>query len=120
MPSFGKASLGKLVTCHPDIQRLMQEVVKRRDITITCGSRGKLDQDTAFANHTSQLKWPQSKHNKTPSMAVDCVPYPEMWDSQEAFYELATIIKQVAEELNIPIKWGGDWKKFVDLPHWEL
>ena len=120
MPSFGKTSAARLATCHPEIQRLMNEVIKRVDITILCGHRGELEQNAAFANHTSQLRWPKGKHNKTPAMAVDIARYPVNWNDEAGFHSLAVIVKQVADELNIPIKWGGDWVSFHDLPHYEL
>ena len=34
--------------------------------------------------------------------------------------EIADAIKMAASELQIPIVWGGDWKKFKDYPHIEL
>ena len=120
MPSFGTKSKANLATCHPDLQRLMNEVIKEVDVTILCGHRGEAEQNAAFANHTSQLQWPKGKHNKTPSMAVDVARFPLDWNDVSGFKSLAVVIKRVAEELNIPIKWGGDWKTFKDLPHYEL
>jgi hypothetical protein len=32
----------------------------------------------------------------------------------------AEVFKNAADELNIPIVWGGDWKSFKDGPHYEL
>jgi peptidoglycan L-alanyl-D-glutamate endopeptidase CwlK len=29
-------------------------------------------------------------------------------------------MKAASAELNIPIEWGGDWKNFKDLPHFQL
>jgi hypothetical protein len=120
MPKFSKSSQSKLATCHPDLQRLFNEVIKHVDIIIICGHRGQEEQDKAFANHTSMLKWPNGKHNKTPSLAVDVMPYPLEWDNILRVREVAMIIKQIASDMNIPVKWGGDWKSFKDLPHWEI
>ena len=120
MPVLGKESLRNLRTCHEDLQKLVYEVIQVRDIKVTAGYRGEKEQNACFANHTSMLKYPQSLHNKEPSLAVDIVPYPELWDSPQAFMELSVIIKDAAKKLGISIQWGGDWKKFKDLPHWEL
>jgi peptidoglycan L-alanyl-D-glutamate endopeptidase CwlK len=38
----------------------------------------------------------------------------------DKYKQVADHIKQVANELNIPIVWGGDWKSFKDGPHFEL
>jgi hypothetical protein len=51
--------------------------------------------------------------------AVDLVPYPVSWD-WEHFYPIADAMKAAAEELEIDIDWGGDWKSFPDGPHFEL
>jgi len=120
MPKFSRVSCEKLATCHPDIQQLMHEVIKSVDIIILCGHRGEAEQNAAFANHTSQLRWPQGKHNKTPSMAVDIAPYPLNWDDSKTFRALGEVVKRIALSMDIPIKWGGDWKSFKDLPHYEL
>jgi peptidoglycan L-alanyl-D-glutamate endopeptidase CwlK len=55
-----------------------------------------------------------------PSMAIDVAPYPIDWSDFEKFHELAGFIKATAIEHGIHIKWGGDWKSFQDMPHWEL
>lgn len=127
MPKFSKTSLARLATCHPDLQRLFNEVIKKVDVSIVCGIRGKEEQNMAFANHSSTLQWPKSKHNRIPSLAVDVIPYPEGYDNVTRFKEIAMIIKETAEELGIKVKWGGDWgwkngkqTGFVDRPHWEL
>ena len=39
MPNFGQKSTTALSGCHKDIQTIMREVVKWRDITITEGQR---------------------------------------------------------------------------------
>jgi len=117
---FSKSSIERLLTCNKKLQLLFTKVLQRRDITIACGYRTPSAQDKAYAEGKSQLKWPQSKHNNFPSYAVDVVPYPELWDDEEAFKELAVIVKEEAKELGINITWGGDWATFVDMPHWEL
>lgn len=55
--------------------------------------------------------------------AVDIVPLDSdgkiSWD-WPLYYKLAPIIKRAAKEVNVPLEWGGDWKKFKDGPHWQL
>jgi peptidoglycan LD-endopeptidase CwlK len=41
------------------------------------------------------------------------------WDSDE-LRALAQRMKKAATELGVPIEWGGDWKSFVDQPHYQL
>jgi peptidoglycan L-alanyl-D-glutamate endopeptidase CwlK len=131
MPIFGKTSAAKLATCHPDLQRLFNEVVKHVDCTIICGHRGQADQDAAVATGNSKVKWPHGKHNSLPSLAVDVMPYPVNWSDSKANLEhlnyFAGIVRGVAFMLNIPVRWGHDWNKdgkpdtsgLCDRPHWE-
>tara|TARA_E500000318_G_scaffold108013_1_gene118124 strand:- start:82 stop:399 length:318 start_codon:yes stop_codon:yes gene_type:complete len=51
--------------------------------------------------------------------AVDIAPYPISWE-WEYFYPIADAMKQAAEELDIDLEWGGDWKSFPDGPHYQL
>ena len=41
MPAFSQRSKDRLATCHPDLQRVMNKVVERYDISIICGHRGE-------------------------------------------------------------------------------
>ena len=36
------------------------------------------------------------------------------------FEDLAELMLQVADEMGIRLVWGGNWKTFVDKPHFEL
>jgi len=128
MPKFSKASQEKLATCHPDLQRLFNEVVKHFDCTVTCGERGEFEQNEAYRKGYSKLKYPESKHNGRPSMAADVVPYPIDWKDTERMYFFGGFVKATAVQMGIEIRWGGDWdsdtqvkdQNFIDLPHFEL
>ena len=120
MPKFGKESQTKLSECHADIQKVLNEAIKYYDFTITCGHRNELEQNEAFSKGLSKLQYPLSEHNKTPSMAVDCAPYPIDWNNKERFAFMAGIIIMIAQQMNIKIEWGGNWEKFKDYPHFQI
>lgn len=128
MPSFAPTSLRRLETCHPDLQRLFKELIKHVDCTIIVGHRGEEEQEQAVLQGKSKLHWPKSKHNSTPSMAVDVSPWPVDWKDTKRFYDFAGIVRAQAAILGIKIRWGGDWdgdgdikdQKFNDLVHFEL
>ena len=67
MPRFSDTSQERLGSCHPDLQRLFSEVVRGFDCSIICGHRSKADQAAAFEQGLSQVSFPNSKHNITPS-----------------------------------------------------
>ena len=128
MPRFSRASTHQLRTCDQRLQDLFQEVVKRYDCTIIKGHRGQREQDQAFAEGKSKLKWPNGNHNQYPSKALDAAPYPIDWNNMKRFYHFAGYVQRVAEEMGIPLRWGGDWdgdldfsdQTFNDLVHFEI
>lgn len=120
MPEFSSTSLTRLATCERDLQALFLCVIRERDCIILCGHRGEADQNKAFDEGKSKLRWPHGNHNKMPSRAVDVAPYPLDWEDKAAFVELSKVVKKHAAKLGIRVSWGGDWQGFVDLPHWEL
>lgn len=127
MPAFSRRSLARLETCDHRLQMVMKRAITRYDFTVLCGHRTKEEQNDAFERGVSKLRWPRSKHNKMPSLAVDIAPFPIDWDNLERFRELAAIVMDEAAKLNIKLRWGGDFNmngkpddKFVDMPHFEL
>lgn len=139
MPAYSAASRERLATCHVDLQTICNEVIKYTDHTVVQGFRNQAEQNEAFEAGHSTLKWPRSKHNQQPSMAVDLAPYvPEIngldWEDIKAFCVLAGYVMAIADQLleggriTHRIRWGGDWDRdgrtvdqtFHDLPHFEL
>ena len=128
MPKIGKTSKQRLVSCEKEPQRLFNEVVKYFDCSVLVGYRGRNEQDTAYESGHSKVKWPNGKHNKRPSFAVDVAPYPIDWDDRERFIYFGGFVKGCAFRMGIPLRWGGDWdsdnqlsdNKFDDLVHFEL
>lgn len=136
MYKFSKASEERLKTCHNDLRLLFNEVIKHYDCTIVCGHRNKEDQDKAYAEGKSQLRWPESNHNKYPSMAVDVAPYEFNridWGKTQTSY-FAGVVKGVHAVLydhgiiTHRLRMGIDWDmdndvddtKFWDACHFEL
>ncbi len=128
MPSFGKSSQDKLATCDPRLQKVFNEVIKYFDCTVIEGHRGEEAQNKAFAEGKSKLKYPQGKHNKTPSLAADVLPYPIDWNDTNRMRYFAGFVVGIAATMGIKLRWGGDWNQntelkdnsFNDLPHFEL
>ena len=128
MPRFGPISRESLGTCHPDLQRVFEEVIKTFDCKVIEGFRNKKDQNAAFNAGRSKILWPNGNHNKTPSTAADVVPYPIDWNDKERFYFFGGYVLGVAQSVGISLRWGGDWdsdtqlhdQSFFDLPHFEL
>jgi len=134
MPKFGKGSLAQLETVHDDLSKIAEVLIRYYDFTVVCGFRNEQQQNEAYEKGFSTKKWPKSMHNKYPSLAMDCVPYPSMWEDKDKLLIMSGLIIGVAinlfEEGRIChlIRWGGDWnrnweikdEKFFDVAHFEL
>ena len=120
MPRFSRLSEERLATCAMPLQELFHQVIRGYDCSILEGHRGEERQTEAFRTGHSKLEWPNSKHNKIPSRAVDVAPYPIDWDDIIRFREFGYYVKGVADVLAIPIRWGGDFPSWKDYPHFEL
>lgn len=117
--SLSAISLSRLATCHPDLIKLVTEVSRRTGIMVLCGHRNEAEQNKAFADKKSRLKWPSSRHNSWPSEAVDITPAKLDWNDIASFKRLAKVVKDAALDLDILVEHGGDWA-MRDFPHWEL
>jgi len=120
MPKFSEKSRLKLSTCDPELRKLFNEVIKHVDCTIIEGHRNKDRQNKLFQEGHTQVKYPNSNHNSMPSRAVDVVPYPIDWDNINRFHHFAGIVKGIASQMGLKIKWGGEFKGFFDGPHYEV
>ena len=114
MPSFSNRSLERLDELDLHLAEVLHEVIKHFDFTILCGHRGETEQNAAFQSGVSQRKWPEGKHNKVPSEAVDVAPYPIDWGDTERFTYLAGWIMAIAQLKGIRLRWGGDWDMDTD------
>ena len=126
MPVFSSASARRLATCHRDIRKVCEQLIKTYDFAVICGHRGQTEQDAAYKNGKSKARFPNSAHNKLPSRAVDLVPYPVDWKDTGRFKQLAAAFIAVANllkergEINSEFTWGGLWPAFKDYPHFEI
>lgn len=128
---YSDRSLSKLNTAHPLLQKVFHEAIKHRDLSIIEGHRTKDKQDEYYNTGKSKKRYPNSKHNKMPSLAVDALPYPfksEDWNDREKFIEFASWIRGLAAGMGITLRCGIDWdmdhdtkdQTFFDGPHFEL
>ena len=131
---FSMRSKEHLATVHPDLEVLCRNAlyVLPFDLTVTCGARSEEDQEKAVAEGRSKVHWPHGKHNVKDgeefATAVDIHPYPIDFKDVRRYYMLAGAMIANADELDISIRWGGDWdgdgnlkdQSFNDLPHFEL
>jgi hypothetical protein len=110
------------------LQKILNEVIRHFDCSVICGYRDEAAQNEAYYSGHSKVRYPNSRHNTVPAMAVDVVPYPIDWKDTERFCYFAGFVMGVAAKFGYPIRWGGDWDKdtevkdntFNDLAHFEI
>jgi peptidoglycan L-alanyl-D-glutamate endopeptidase CwlK len=118
-------SLNKLKTAHPDLVKLAMAVDEIYPIQCICGHRTNEDQQKALEAGNSKLPPGKSKHNRLPSLAIDCVPDPDRnpktisWADLKEFEIMCLTFESKAEELGIKIRLGRDFR-IKDFPHIEL
>tara|TARA_R110002167_G_scaffold148194_4_gene341098 strand:+ start:521 stop:910 length:390 start_codon:yes stop_codon:yes gene_type:complete len=128
MPKFGKKSKENLSTCHEDLQKVFNEVIKHVDCSVLEGHRDEKRQEKLFSEGKTKVHYPMGRHNTKPSRAVDVVPYPVDWKARERFHLFSGYVIGMARGMGISLRWGGDWNmnfnvndnKFDDFPHFEL
>ena len=117
MYSLSQRSMQNLSGVHPDLIAVVKRAIQitEQDFSVIEGVRNIDRQRKLVAAGKSTTM--NSRH--LTGHAVDLVPYPVSWD-WEYFYPIADAMKQAAEELDVDLEWGGDWKSFPDGPHFQL
>lgn len=117
---LSKTSLTRLKGAHPDLVRV---VVRASEIT---GQPFQVNEGVRTLSRQRDLvrrgasKTMNSRHLS--GHAVDLVAMVGNRVSWEIplYHCIADAMKQAAEDLGIPIEWGGDWRSFFDGPHFQL
>ena len=115
---LGTRSLQNLSGVHPDLVAVVKRAIQitEQDFTVIEGVRNIERQRELYRKGASKTL--NSRH--LTGHAVDMVPWPVDWNDLKRFEVVSEAMKAAAEELNIPIVWGGDWKSFYDGPHFEI
>ena len=127
MASFGQSSLKRLDGVSHKLQDLAYRVVlEHHDCTILPLGGKRTQEEQLKLVATGKSKTMNSKHLE--GLAIDLAPYPIDWNNTKRFYYFAGIVMAVAREMDLKIRWGGDWDRddnlddqsFNDLVHFEL
>ena len=124
MYKFGKRSRERLKGVDTRIINVLNELIKMMDVTIIEGVRTKERQAELLKQGATKVKY--SKHME--GKAVDLSPYPIDWENRDGFYYMGGMIRGIAKQLGLKIRFGGDWdsdgdtkdNNFDDLVHIEI
>lgn len=130
---LGQASEEKLKGVHSDLVKVVHLALSKSavDFRVIEGLRTKERQQQLFKQGATKTM--NSRH--LTGHAVDLAPIVAVegkatipWNDKSKFKDVAKAMFQAAKELNVTIRWGGDWnengksedEKFYDGPHFEL
>lgn len=117
---WGMRSRLRMRGIHPDLIRVLERFIQITpiDATVLEGLRTPERQEKLLAQGATKTL--NSRH--LTGHAVDVAPYVDRRISWHwpHYHVLAPAMKQAAEEVGVRVEWGGDWKSFVDGPHWQL
>ena len=117
---LSKRSEERLSGVHADLVAVVKRclLITPNDFTVLEGLRSLERQQELVDSGASTTM--RSRH--ITGHAVDLAPLVKneiRWD-WPLYHILAGSMKQAAEDIGIPIEWGGDWKTFKDGPHFQL
>lgn len=101
---------------------LVDDLLYYMDVSLTTGHRNKQDQNDLYPVFT-KVRWPNGKHNRLPSKAVDMQPYPYPKSENSlraALGYMAGLSTLIAERHGFKIRWGGDWNRNGDVTDQEF
>ena len=115
---LGKRSTDNLQGVNADLVRVVKRALELSpvDFTVIEGLRTKERQAELLKQGFTRTM--NSRH--IIGQAVDIVPLPVDWNNPKPFGLVAEAMKKAAAELGVKITWGGDFKSFVDMPHYQI
>ena len=116
----------KVKTAHKYFQDIWPALKKEfPHVHVSCGFRGASDQELAYQQGRSRLRWDKSDHNKTDSKGGQCARAIDLFfiniDGLAVFPPWQYLrVADWLEKNGYQIGSGIKWKKFVDGPHFYL
>jgi peptidoglycan L-alanyl-D-glutamate endopeptidase CwlK len=124
MYKFGRKSKKRLKGVDHRLIKVLDELIKVMDVTIIEGLRSEERQKELLEKGATKVKYSRHMEGK----AVDLAPYPIDWENRDGFHYMGGMIRGIAHQLGLKIRWGGDWNSdgdvkdngFDDLVHIEI
>lgn len=108
---------------HSDLMRIVKRASEISAVPFSVGADGggtRTQEKQAELVRRGASKTMHSHHLAGVGTAIDLWPNGNPNASPEDYAKVSAAMKQAAAELGLPMQWGGDWKGFVDKPHYQL
>jgi peptidoglycan LD-endopeptidase CwlK len=117
---LSERSLRNLKGVNPDMVAVVQRAMEITEVyfVVTEGLRTVRRQAELVAKGASRTM--NSKHITGRAVDVAAFPGGKLSWEWKYYLRISKAFKQAADELDIKIRWGGDWRTFKDGPHYEL
>ena len=120
MFKLSKRSKSRMQGVHPDLVAVVNRAIEITpiDFGVSEGLRTEERQKKLLAEGKSRTM--KSRH--LIGEAVDVYAWVDggvSWDVKY-YHKIADAMKEAAEDLNVQITWGGDWRTFFDGPHFQV
>jgi len=123
---LSRRSIERLAGVHQDLVRVVRGAIlhSKIDFAVVEGLRTLARQREYF--DLGKTRTMRSRH--LTGHAVDLVPLVDLdgdkdleasWERAH-FFPIVDAMRASAAAAGVLIEWGGDWKDFVDMPHWQL
>lgn len=120
MFKLGRKSLTKLGGVNNDLVKVVKRAIEitEVDFTVLEGMRTLDRQKRLYASGASTTL--NSRHLTGHAVDLGAWVDGEVSWHWPYYHKIADAMKQAADDLDIRIEWGGDWKSFPDGPHFQL
>ena len=119
---LSQRSLDRLKGVHSDLVKVVKRAIEISDydFMVVEGLRTIETQKKYVAEGKSKT---MNSYHLT-GHAVDLAPLENGsidWSNKKGqFDSVSKAVKQAAKEMGVAVEWGGDWKSFVDKPHYQI
>lgn len=126
MFQFSKTSKERMAGVDARLIQVMEEAIKLSPIDFGIPEHGGLrtaeEQHSLYLNKASEKDGYVKKSYHQSGKALDVFAYvngKNSWDEGH-LTTIATAVLQAANSLGYKVEWGGLWKDFVDMPHFQI
>lgn len=126
MFKLGKSSINNRAGVDPRLIEISDLAISLSNIDFgipsTGGLRTEADQAKLYTSGASKCDGRANKSYHQTGLALDVYAYVDgkaSWDKLHLTL-IAAVMLQSAAQLGYKLKWGGNWKSWQDMPHFEL